>query len=146
MTSTTSRFAYHGGTEAVIAPEEIRMSEQAFQPLLYAISADVVKRLVAGVTDLEPCHGDVIAALLERDGRHLSDITQATHRTKPTLTVLVNHLEANGYVRRKPSKTDARVAEIWLTAKCRRLIPLFLDISARMAAEITRTDHVALML
>ena len=48
MTSTTSRFAYHGGTEAVIAPEEIRMSEQAFQPLLYAISADVVKRLVAG--------------------------------------------------------------------------------------------------
>jgi len=48
MTSTTSRFAYHGGTEAVTAPEEIRMSEQAFQPLLYAISADVVKRLVAG--------------------------------------------------------------------------------------------------
>jgi DNA-binding MarR family transcriptional regulator len=94
--------------------------------------------VVAGVTDLEPCHGDVIAALLERDGRHLSDITQATHRTKPTLTVLVNHLEANGYVRRKPSKTDARVAEIWLTAKCRRLIPLFLDISARMAAEITK--------
>ena len=47
MTSTTSRFAYHGGTEAVTAPE-ILMSEQAFQPLLYAISADVVKRLVAG--------------------------------------------------------------------------------------------------
>ena len=46
MTSTTSRFAYHGGTEAVTAPE-IRMSEQAFQPLLYAISADVVKCLVA---------------------------------------------------------------------------------------------------
>ena len=33
---------------------------------------------------------------------------------------------------------DARVAEIWLTAKCRRLIPLFLDISARMAAAITK--------
>ena len=29
MTSATSRFAYHGGTEAVIAPEEIRMSDEA---------------------------------------------------------------------------------------------------------------------
>ena len=33
------------------------MSEQAFQPLLYAISADVVKRLVAGGMNLAAALG-----------------------------------------------------------------------------------------
>ena len=92
----------------------------------------------AGIDDIEPCHGDVLGALFVCDGRRIGELARETHRTKPTLTVLVDKLEARGYVRRVPSKTDARAIEVRLTPKCRRLAPIFKDVSARMVAEITR--------
>ena len=53
-----------------------------------------------GVTDIVPSHGDILNYLLRHDGATSTDIAVGSHRTKPTVTVLVDKLIAAGYVER----------------------------------------------
>lgn len=55
-----------------------------------------------GVTDIVPSHGDILNYLLRHDGATSTDIAVGSHRTKPTVTVLVDKLIAAGYVERRP--------------------------------------------
>ena len=61
-----------------------------------------------GVTDIVPSHGDILNYLLRHDGATSTDIAVGSHRTKPTVTVLVDKLIAAGYVERRRSTTDRR--------------------------------------
>lgn len=74
-----------------------------------------------GVTDIVPSHGDILNYLLRHDGATSTDIAVGSHRTKPTVTVLVDKLIAAGYVERRRSTKDRRETEVWLTEKGRAL-------------------------
>lgn len=45
-----------------------------------------------GITKLAPSHGDILACLYQRERVTMKEISDSIHRTKPTVTVLVNKL------------------------------------------------------
>ncbi len=70
-----------------------------------------------GITDLAPSHGDILAILYQYNKLTMKEIAEKIHRTKPTVTVLVNKLEKLGFVKREKSSEDSRITYITLTSK-----------------------------
>ena len=85
----------------------------------------------AGLRGLAPSHGDVLACLFQRGGATMHELAAFARRTKPTMTILVDKLEALGYVSRGPSPADARSTIVSLTPAGEALRPAFDDISRR---------------
>ena len=61
----------------------------------------------------------------------MHEIAAFARRTKPTTTILVDKLEALGYVTREASGTDARCQIVRLTSTGEALRPAFDEISRR---------------
>ena len=71
-----------------------------------------------GIKGLSYTHGAVLFALYQNNGAmRLSDIAVLINRTKPTVTVMVDKLEAAGYVNRVRSVEDSRVTMVEVTDK-----------------------------
>ena len=62
-----------------------------------------------GITNLAPSHGDILACLYQKERVTMKEIADAIHRTKPTVTVLVNKLAELGLVRKAQAAEDSRV-------------------------------------
>lgn len=86
------------------------------------------------LSDIAPSHGDILSLLFDGNAYEMSEIAKKIHRTKPTVTVLVEKLEKSGYVQRIKSDTDARFTNVSLTEKGFALKPIFEEISARLNA------------
>ncbi len=82
-----------------------------------------------GIDGLVPSHGDILAVLYVDGKLTMKDIAEKIHRTKPTVTVLVDKLEKLGFVRREKSTDDYRVTFIVLTEKARTFKAVFEKIS-----------------
>lgn len=82
-----------------------------------------------GITGLVPSHGDILVILYKYEKLTMKNIAEKIHRTKPTVTVLVNKLEEQGYVKRVKSDKDSRVTYIILTEKGKEFKPIFEKIS-----------------
>ena len=82
-----------------------------------------------GIDGLAPSHGDILVCLYEQNKMTMKDISDKIHRTRPTVTVLVDKLEKLGYVKREVSKEDNRYTYIVLTKKGLDFKPLFEKIS-----------------
>jgi DNA-binding MarR family transcriptional regulator len=72
----------------------------------------------AGFTDLRPVH-NVVFALLLGGGRRITDMAAATGVTKQAVTLMVDHLEAVGYVARAADPEDRRAKLVVLTDRGR---------------------------
>ena len=70
-----------------------------------------------GVEGLVPSHGDILVCLYKNNKMTMKDIANCIHRTKPTVTVLVDKLEKLGYIKREASDEDNRSTNIVLTQK-----------------------------
>lgn len=66
---------------------------------------------------LVPSHGDILFCLYTKGKMTMKDIANRIHRTKPTVTVLVDKLEKLGYLKRESSDKDNRCTYIVLTQK-----------------------------
>lgn len=84
----------------------------------------------AGLADLAPSHGDVLAHLLGCEACNMSDLAKRVCRTKSTATTLVEKLERHGYVERLPDPSDSRGVLVRLTVTGRALEPTFKAISS----------------
>lgn len=82
-----------------------------------------------GITDLAPSHGDILAMLYLHNKLTMKEIAEKIHRTKPTVTILVNKLEKLGFVKREKSNEDSRITYIMLTQKSEDFKPIFEKIS-----------------
>lgn len=82
-----------------------------------------------GATELAPSHGDILFCLYKNDKMTMKDIADSIHRTRPTVTVLVDKLEKLGYLKREVSKEDSRYIYISLTNKGKNFKPVFEKIS-----------------
>ena len=91
----------------------------------------VAELAAAGLKGLAPSHGDVFAILFKKGEATMHEIAAFARRTKPTTTILVDKLEALGYVARVPSATDARSVVVRLTPEGAALRPAFDAISRR---------------
>ncbi len=81
------------------------------------------------LSDIAPSHGDIFNLLFDGNAYEMSEIAKKIHRTKPTVTVLVEKLEKSGYVQRIKSDADARFTRVSLTEKGFELKPMFEMIS-----------------
>jgi len=79
--------------------------------------------------ELAPSHGDILICLYMQEKITMKEIANRIHRTKPTVTVLVNKLEKLGYVKRELSTKDNRYTNIVLTDKGKAFQPKFEQIS-----------------
>ena len=70
-----------------------------------------------GAEGLVPSHGDILVCLYKNGKMTMKDVANSIHRTKPTVTVLVNKLEKLGYIKREASDEDNRSTNIVLTQK-----------------------------
>ena len=69
------------------------------------------------MADLEGARGRVIFALWGKDGVPIKTLCEKTSLDKSTLTGIIDRLERDGYIKRKPSETDKRSTLICLTGK-----------------------------
>lgn len=93
----------------------------------------IVDQLVKnGIEGLVPSHGDILAVLYECERSTMKDLALKIHRTKPTVTVLVDKLEKEGFLKRQKSDSDSRVTYIVLTQKGKAFRPVFEKISEEL--------------
>ena len=69
------------------------------------------------MADLEGARGRIIFALWGKDGVPIKTLCEKTSLDKSTLTGIIDRLERDGYIKRKPSQTDKRSTLICLTGK-----------------------------
>lgn len=98
--------------------------------------------------NIAPSHGDILSLLFDGQSYDMSEIARKIHRTKPTVTVLVEKLEKNGYVQRIKLDNDARFTKVTLTSKGYELKPVFELISKELnqCAYNGLTDAEAILL
>ena len=82
-----------------------------------------------GANGLVPSHGDILVCLYNQDKMTMKDIADKIHKTRPTVTVLVDKLEKLGYIKREVSEKDNRYTYIYLTKKGEDFKPVFEQIS-----------------
>lgn len=91
-----------------------------------------------GITNLVPSHGDILACLYQKERVTMKEIADAIHRTKPTVTVLVNKLAELGLVRKAQAAEDSRVIYAELTCKGKELQKIFEKISEDLMQQVFR--------
>ena len=101
-----------------------------------------------GAEGLVPSHGDILVCLYKNGKMTMKEIADCIHRTKPTLTVLVDKLEKLGYLKRETSEKDSRCTNIVLTQKGENFKPTFEKISKDLNKMLFKnlSEHEALFL
>jgi DNA-binding MarR family transcriptional regulator len=76
----------------------------------------------------------VLAALREKDGRRMGDLSRVTSIEVSTLTRLVDNMEKSGLVERRRDTEDARAVALHVTAAGKRLTRRIVPIAERYEA------------
>jgi DNA-binding MarR family transcriptional regulator len=72
---------------------------------------------------LHPGQDSLLAALYDEDGRTQADLAQALGVEPPTVTKMLQRMEAAGLVERAGDPNDRRALRVYLTARAKRLRP-----------------------
>ena len=59
--------------------------------------------------DITPEHWSVLSKLWEIDGLHQSKLAKRSHKDRHNMTRIINLLEKNGFIHRKPDEKDRRL-------------------------------------
>jgi DNA-binding MarR family transcriptional regulator len=102
-----------------------------FQEVVRRVSAGLED---AGFDDLRPAHTAVFQHI-ERNGSRLTDLAERAQITKQSMGYLVDHLEARGYLERRPDPSDRRAALVCLTERGWAEVHAALEIIAELEAE-----------
>jgi DNA-binding MarR family transcriptional regulator len=90
--------------------------------------------------EVTPEQWAVLIRLWERDARSQSDLSEATFRDRPTMSRIVDSMEARGLIERHAHDNDARVRVVRLTRRGKdlkkKLVPVVEQIVQRMVAGI----------
>ena len=91
-----------------------------------------------GVEGLVPSHGSLLCLLYAETDVSMCALAERLHRTRPTVTVLVDKLVTLGYVTREQDLGDRRVTWVRLTDAGRALLPVFEAVSAALDGAVRR--------
>ena len=90
----------------------------------------------------------VLRVLWEAEGQTLSELSEGTLITAPSLVGVVDRLSRDGLVRRRRSKVDRRSVLVYLSARGRSLetaiLPLVEEVYDEIDAVLTRSEWRAL--
>lgn len=91
---------------------------------------------LAGYENIAPSHGDILALLYQFEDITMREIANKIHRTKATVTVLIDKLEKLGLVIRIKSTADNRCTFVKLTAEGKKFKPIFEKISKNLNSKV----------
>ena len=74
------------------------------------------------VTQLTPARLSALSAVVSKGRCNVGQIAQAEQVTAPTITRILDGLEASGFITRTPSKRDRRIVEVQATRKGRNAL------------------------
>ncbi|WP_034639664.1 MarR family winged helix-turn-helix transcriptional regulator [Desulfofalx alkaliphila] len=95
----------------------------------------IIKELEGhGIEGIVPSHGDILVILFQGERYTMKELADKIHRTKPTVTVLIEKLVQYGFVEKEKDSEDARLTYVKLTKKGRQLKPIFDTVSGRLNA------------
>ncbi len=104
--------------------------------VLQASRNEMYRRFREHGEDITPEQWAVLIRLWESDGMTQSALSEATFRDRPTMSRIVDSMEARGLVERRIDEEDARARRIHLTRRGRaiekKLVPVAEDIVVRM--------------
>ena len=104
-----------------------------------AANALIVRELERhGVSGIVPSHGTLLCLLYAEKDVSMCVLAERLHRTRPTVTVLVDKLVALGYVTREQDPGDRRVTWVRLTDAGRALLPVFEAVSDTLDGAVRR--------
>lgn len=106
-----------------------RITEKAHKLIVQELEAH-------GIDGIVPSHGSILVHLLTGEKYTMKELAEKIHRTKPTVTVLVDKLVNLGYVTKEKSNEDSRVTFITLTEKGLGLRTSFHTISETLNAVV----------
>jgi DNA-binding MarR family transcriptional regulator len=96
--------------------------------------------------EITPEQWAVLIRLWERDARSQSDLSEATFRDRPTMSRIVDSMEARGIIERHADESDARVRVVRLTRRGKdlkkKLVPVVEQIVKRMVSGIPEAELV----
>ena len=90
----------------------------------------------AGLTQLQPCHGDVLMHVYEQPGVQLCELARRSRRSRSTISVLTDRLSVLGFVEKRRSAQDARQVGLYPTPLALSHRQAFEDISRRLAQRL----------
>lgn len=86
----------------------------------------------AGLKGVVPSHGDILVVLYTCEKCTMKELAQKIHRTKATLTVLVDKLIALKLIEKEKSAQDSRITYIKLTPLGQSYKDIFEKISQKL--------------
>lgn len=105
-----------------------------FESLVERVQEGIEK---AGHGVIRPAHQRVFQ-FIEPEGSRLTVLAGRAQLTKQSMTYLVEHLEAHGYLERLPDPTDGRARIIRLTEKGRQTVAIARGLIEGIEAEWAR--------
>jgi DNA-binding MarR family transcriptional regulator len=107
---------------------------------VHLLSARTIGKLLreSGVREISPEQARILNILWRVNVTEVPPISigilaRETQLSKPTLSIMLNRLEKNGYITRFPSETDRRVVFIKSTGKDKHLEKLYVRIADMMS-------------
>lgn len=107
---------------------------------VHLLSVRIIGRLLreSGIREISPEQARILNILWRVNVTKVPPISigilaRETQLSKPTLTIMLNRLEKNGYVKRFPSEVDRRVVLIKSTGKDKHLEKLYANIAYKMS-------------
>ena len=128
------------GKPPVYEPDAKRMNRSAPRMLISEISRMMNDRIQQRSSDTPALQKSARLLLMElarKDGRTQLDLVKATHLKAPTISVVLQKLEKEGYVTKRPDEYDLRATRVTLTEKGRAL-------DEQMRKTIYEEDEVAM--
>lgn len=106
---------------------------------LHALTRARIEALLAqhGITDIEPCHGDIFTVLFAEKSLPLTELAAKTHRCKSTVSVMVARLVKAGWLQKTADPEDARRIMVALTEKGRKLEGIFEAVSEALIKDLS---------
>lgn len=112
--------AYRPAEYAVVAETDLaRLLLEGHRVLAAELMRSLVER---GYPDARPGHAAVFMNIDRRSGSRLTELAHRARMTKQGMMLLVDDLEARGYVRRVGDPEDGRAKMVRLTARGRRYV------------------------
>ena len=85
-----------------------------------------------GLKYVAPSHGDILSVLFQYKEATMTELANAIHKDRSTVTALVNKLTGLGYIASRKDPNDNRSSIIYLTEKGESLEEGFMKISEKL--------------
>lgn len=119
------------------------MLEKIFEDIYYYLEDELTKRAeemldIKDFSKISISHLDYLDVIKRKGKPTLGEIAQELNFTKPSVTIMVNKLIKQGFVRKVQSEDDKRVYYVELTGRGKELVEIQLNVYLDFASGLEK--------